>query len=62
LRALDAVSRTTDAGFDIVSLMPAAPTPVPLPTTTTMDVADTIAHDDAAAPDAGVGPMRALHV
>jgi len=60
LSALDAVLRATDAGFDIARLTPAAPKLLPTPTTTTTVVPDATVHDDAAAPDAGVAPMRAL--
>ncbi len=43
--------------------MPAAPKAVPLPTTTVTLVLETMAHDVASAPDAGVLPIfAALHV
>ena len=60
--ALPVVLATTDAGLDIATATSAAPKPVLMPTTTRTSVLDSIVHDDAAAPDDGVGPMRALHV
>ena len=62
LTALVLVVTLTVAGLLIVSCTPASPTLVDAPITTTTVVPDAIVHDDARAPDAGVGPIRALHV
>ena len=59
--ALVLVVTTTVAGLLITSWTPALPTLVDAPITTTIFVLDAIVHDDARAPDAGVGPTRALH-
>jgi hypothetical protein len=62
LKETPLVETTADGGLLILTSTPTAPTLVLLPATTTIVVFDTIAHDDAAAPAAGVGPTRALHV
>ena len=51
-----------EAGLLIVTSMPALPSEVPDPITTTMKELDDTVHDEAATPEEGIEPTLAVHV
>ena len=62
VNAVPGDSTLAEVGLLNVTSTPALPTAVPVPITTTTSVADEMLHEEAAAPEDGVGPTFTVHV